>query len=190
MASRIDRLLSYSAKNMFYSLAAVLVIVFAAWAISPQPPDQQRRPAEIEKTASFAASEAAWPVWTPEGLDQGWIGTLVSFGPKAQTPTWRLLMVSPRTESVQLRQAVDPSPEWLALSLADVTDQESTLSIAGPDGPAEWEIWTGVSKNDENLVALVLEATPEQPATTVVHGTADTQEMTTFIESLVVATNS
>ncbi len=189
MASRIDRLLSYSAKNMFYSLAAVLIIVFAAWAISPQPSIDQRRPPEIDKTASFAASEAAWPVWTPEGLDEGWSGTLVSYGQKVQTPTWRLLMVSPRTQSVQIRQAVDPNAEWLALSLTDVTDQGSTVSIAGPDGPAEWGIWTGVSENDENLVALVLEPTPEQPATTVVNGTADIQEMSTFIESLVVASS-
>jgi len=186
---RRKRLLSYSVKNMFYSLAAVLVFVFAAWAISPNPPELQRRPAEIEKTASFAASQATWPVWTPQGLGEAWRGTLVSFDPQAQIPTWRLLMVSPRTQSVQLRQAIEPNTEWLDVSLSDVTDQGSTLSITGPNGPAEWEIWTGVSDNDENLVALVLEPTPDQPATTVVNGTADTQEMSTFIESLEVATS-
>lgn len=190
MASRIDRLLSYSAKNMFYSLAAVLVLVFAVWALTPNPPELQRRPPEIEKTASFAATEAAWPVWTPDGLvDQGWQGILVNYGMNTQTDTWRLSMTSPQTQFVQLRQAVEPSDEWLNVSLTGLTDQDTTLTLNGPSGSADWQIWTGIDENDVDIVALVLAPTADQPATTVINGTADTQEIATFVESLVVATS-
>lgn len=190
MASRIDRLLSYSAKNMFYSLAAVLVLVFAVWALTPNPPELQRRPPEIEKTASFAATEAAWPVWTPDGLvDQGWQGILVNYGMNTQTDTWRLSMTSPQTQFVQLRQAVAPSDEWLNVSLTGLTDQDTTLTLNGPSGSADWQIWTGIDENDVDIVALVLAPTADQPATTVINGTADTQEIATFVESLVVATS-
>lgn len=185
---RRKRLLSYSAKNMFYSLAAVLVLVFVVWALTPNPPELQRRPPEIEKTASFAAAEADWPVWTPEGLvEQGWRGILVNYGKNTQSDTWRLSMTSPRTQFVQLRQAVEPNDEWLDVSLTGLTNQETTLTLTGPSGPAEWEIWTGIDENDVDVVALVLEPTPDQPATTVVNGTADTQEIATFVESLKVA---
>ncbi len=191
MASRIDRLLSYSAKNMFYSLAAVLVLVLAVWAVTPNPPELQRRPPEIEKTASFAAAEADWPVWTPEGLvEQGWRGILVNYGKNTQTDTWRLSMSSPQTQFVQLRQAVEPSDEWLEVSLNDLTDQDTTLTLTGPAGPADWEIWTGTDENDVAVVALVLEPTADQPATTIINGTADTQEIATFVESLVVASSN
>lgn len=190
MASRIDRLLSYSAKNMFYSLAAVLVLVFAVWALTPNPPELQRRPPEIEKTASFAATEAAWPVWTPDGLvDQGWQGILVNYGMNTQTDTWRLSMTSPQTQFVQLRQAVEPSDEWLNVSLTGLTDQDTTLTLNGPSGSSDWQIWTGIDENDVDIVALVLAPTADQPATTVINGTADTQEIATFVESLVVATS-
>lgn len=187
---RRKRLLSYSAKNMFYSLAAVLVVVFAVWAITPNPPESQRRPAEIESSASYAAAEADWPVWTPKDLGEGWSGTLVRFGVNNQVDTWRIAMVSPQTQFVQIRQAVDPGKEWLALSLVGLQDQDSTVSFVGPTGTQDWEVWTGVDDNDVPQVALVLPPGPDQPATTVVNGTADTGEMAEFIASLEVATPS
>ena len=186
---RRKRLLSYSAKNMFYSLAAVLVLVFAVWAVTPNPPESQRRPAEIESSASYAASEADWPVWTPKTLDEGWTGSFVRFGVNNQVPTWRIGMVSPQTQFVQIRQAVDPAEEWMAVSLEGVEDQGTTVSFDGPTGTQEWELWTGIDDNDIAQVALVLPPGPEQPAITVVNGTADTPEMAEFIEGLGVATS-
>ncbi len=185
----MNRLLSYSAKNMFYSMAAVLALVFAVWAITPNPPESQRRPAEIESSASFAASEADFPVWTPTDLAEEWSGSFVRFGVNNQVSTWRIGMVSPQTEFVQIRQAVDPGKEWLAVSLDGLEDQGSTVSFDGPTGAQEWELWTGVDDNDISQVGLVLPPGPEQPATTVLNGTADTPEMAEFIQGLGVATS-
>lgn len=184
---RRKRLLSYSAKNMFYSLAAVLVLVFAVWAITPNPPESQRRPAEIESSSTYAANQAQWPVWTPANLPAGWSGSFVSFGANNQIATWRIGMVSPQEQFVQFRQAVDPGREWLAVSLAGLDDQGTTLAFDGPEGSQDWDVWTGIDENDVPQVALVLDPTDDQPATTVVNGTADTPEISEFIGSLEVA---
>ncbi|CAN5490832.1 hypothetical protein BH23ACT6_BH23ACT6_27880 [soil metagenome] len=178
--------MSYSVKNMVYSMVAVLALVFAVWAITPNPPDSQRRPAEIESTASFAAAQADWPVWTPAGLEPEWVGSFVRYAAFDGTPTWRLGMISPQTEFLQLRQAVDPGATWEEVSLDGLT-QQSTASFEGPDGEQEWAVWTGVDDNDVPQVAVVLAPDRSQPATTIINGTADTAEVAEFIASLEVA---
>ncbi len=180
------RLMSYSTKNMVYSMVAVLAVVFAVWAITPNPPESQRRPAEIESAAAFAAVEADWPVWTPVDLDPQWSGSFVRYAVMAQTATWRLGMVSPQEQFVQLRQAVDPSQEWRDISLDALTEQ-TTMSFDGPTGLQEWTVWTGIDRNDVPQVALVLDPGPDQSATTIINGTANTSEMAEFIDSLVIA---
>ena len=176
-------MLSYTTKNMIYSLAAVLVAAVAVWAITPNPQGPQRRPAEIDTTAQFAASQADWPVWSPQSLSEDWSGTLVQYEAMDGVATWRLLMVTPRTESLELRQARDPGEEWRAESLEGL-QRRSSISFDTPVGAREWQIWTGTSENDEPLVAVVLPPTPEQPATTIVDGTAEVAEVAEFIDSL------
>lgn len=175
--------MNYSVKNMFYSMAAVLAVVFAVWAITPNPPESQRRPAEIGSTASFAAAEVDWQVWAPEDLDPAWVGSYVRYGQSEGSATWRLGMITPAVESVQLRQAVDPNRAWQARSLGGLTEQ-STATFEGPGGSQEWTIWTGVDDNDVPQVGLVLPPGGDQEATTIINGTADTAEMAAFIEAL------
>jgi len=175
--------MSYTTKNMVYSMLAVLVAVFAVWAITPNPQGPQRRPAEIDKTAQFAAEQADWPVWSPQGLSDEWSGTVVQYEATDGVPTWRLLMVTPLTESLELRQARDPGQEWRASSLQGLQQQEPTV-FDGPTGQREWQVWTGTSANDEPLVAVVLPPSADQPATTIIDGTAEVPEVAEFIDSL------
>lgn len=168
---------------MFYSMAAVLVIVFAVWAITPNPPASQRRPAEIESTASYAAAQADWPVWSPVDLDPAWVGSFVRYAQSETSPTYQLGMISPDEEFVQLRQAADPSDAWRDISLEGLTEQ-STTTFDGPDGAQEWAVWTGVDDNDVPQVGLVLAPEGDQSATTIINGTADTEEMAEFIAAL------
>ncbi len=177
--------MNYSVKNMFYSMAAVLVLVFAVWAVTPNPPDSQRRPAEIASTASFAAAQADWQVWSPEGLGPDWVGSFVRYEQSEAIPTWRLGMITPGEEFVQLRQAVDPSSAWREVSLNGLT-QQSTTTFDGPAGEQEWTVWTGLDDNDVPQVGLVLEPQGDQSATTMISGTADIEEVDTFISSLTV----
>ncbi|MGB5951745.1 MAG: DUF4245 family protein [Ornithinimicrobium sp.] len=189
MSKASQRLMNYSVKNMFYSMAAVMVVVFAVWAITPNPPEAQRRPAEIESTASFAATQADWQVWSPQGLGSEWVASFVRYGSSEGSPTWRLGMISPEIQSVQLRQAVDPSPAWEAVSLKGLTEQGAS-SFDGPTGQQEWTVWTGVDANDVPQVGLVLAPQGSQEATTIINGTADTAEVAEFIAALEVVSPS
>lgn len=181
--------MSYTTKNMIYSMVAVLVFVFAVWAITPNPQGPQRRPAEIDTTAQFAAEQADWPVWSPQGLSEGWSGSVVQYERMQSVPTWRLVMVTPRTESLELRQARDPGQDWRSDSLQGLERQAPT-TFEGPSGEQEWQVWTGVSANDEPLVAVVLAPTAEQPATTIIDGTAEVPEVAELIASLQTVTPS
>lgn len=180
---RRKRLLSYSSKNMIYSLLAVVALAFAWWSITPNPEQSQRRPAQVEEAADFASRQAGWPIWSAVGLGSGWTASTVSFATADGVPDWRQGWVSPTQEYVALQQAVDPADGWSTSALEDKTEQVP-LTLDGPAGPQEWVLWSGVDRNDVPVVALVLEPTAEQPATTIVHGTADIPEMTTFVNAL------
>jgi hypothetical protein len=184
--ARRKRLLSYSSKNMIYSMLAVLVVAFAWWSLMPNPDEPQRRPAEVEQAAGFAAREADWPVWSPVGLPETWSGTSVSYATIDGVPTWRMGWVSPQTEYVALRQTVDPPESWSGEVLRDL-EQQGPVALQGPAGEQDWDVYTGVDRNGVPEVALVLAPTPDQPATTIVHGTADVPEIAVFVEALEVA---
>lgn len=179
---RRERLLSYSGKNMIYSMLAVLGLAFAWWAIAPQPEADQRRPVEVAQVADYASTQADWPVWSPD-LDAGWTANTAEFARLEGVPTWRSGWTSPQTTYVAIKQAVDPTEGWRQDVLQGMQQQQD-LGLSGPTGEQVWQVFTGVSDNDEDEVTLVLEPSADQPAVTIVHGTADIPEMSTFVESL------
>lgn len=179
---RRDRLLSYSSKNMVYSMLAVVALAFMWWAIAPQPEDDQRRPVDVQQIADYSATQADWPLWSPE-LGDGWSANLAKLATLEKVPTWQSGWISPQTRYVALRQARDPGAAWRQDVLGGMQQQED-LMLAGPAGEQAWQLFTGVSDNDENEVALVLESSEDQPAVTIVDGTADVAEMSRFVESL------
>lgn len=176
---RHKRLLSYSTQNMIYSLLAVFALAFMVWALMPSEDAIQRREVEVDSVAAYAAEQAGHPVWVPEGLPEGWTVTHVRLITVAGTQTWRLGAVSPEEEFVAISQADAPPAAWRDALLRDL-EQEGTAGVRTPAGPQEAGWWT-----DGEDGALVLEPSDAQPATTVVHGTADRAELTQFVEHLV-----
>ena len=172
---RAQRLLSYSGKNMIYSLLAVLVVAFAVWALMPSPESLQRRPVEIDSVAAYAAEQSAWPVWVPQGQGEEWTPTRVRFGEVAEVSTWRMGWVSPAGEYVALDQAAAITDGWRSAVL-DGAEQQGTRSVTGPTGGQEWQLWIG-----EEETHLVLPAGTGDTPTTVVHGTAAEDELVEFI---------
>lgn len=179
---RRERLMSYSGKNMVYSMLAVVGLAFAWWAIAPQPEEDQRRPVEVVQIADYAATQAGWPVWSPV-LGEDWTANTAEFATLEGVPTWRTGWTSPETTYVALRQAVDPTDGWRQDVLRGMQQQED-LMLPGPAGEQAWQVFTGVSDNDEDEVSLVLKPSGDQPAVTIVHGTADVAQMSTFVGSL------
>lgn len=168
---------------MIYSMVAVVALAFAWWSIAPNPDAAQRLPVPVAPAAGFAAREANWPVWSPVDLAPGWRANTVEYADFDGVDTWQMGWTSPATTYVAMRQAYQPTDAWRALVLRGLEQQEP-MTLKGPAGEQQWQVWTGVSDNDEDEVALVLEPLGDQSAVTVVHGTADIPEMAAFVASL------
>lgn len=170
---------------MFYSLAAVLVLVFGIWAISPSPPETQRRPAEYGLAASNAAEVVDWQVWSPQGLSDEWTPSTVSFSRHAEVDqTLRMGWITPQQEYVESRQAEDPSEQWVAQVIPSGMTAQELVAVEGPTGTADWELFTGLDANDAESAALLLPPADDQSATTIVSGTASIPELMEYIEAL------
>jgi hypothetical protein len=175
---RRQRLLSYSTKNMVYSLLAVFALSFGIWAMMPPEDAIQRREVEVDSVAAYAAAQVGHPVWVPEGLPEGWTVTHVRLITVAGEQTWRWGGVAPSGEFVALSQAVEPGPAWEQALLREL-EESDPVSLDGPAGSQQWQRWTG-----EGETALLLEPAAEQSATTVVHGSAAEDELAELIEHL------
>lgn len=175
---RRQRLLSYSTKNMIYSLVAVLALAFGVWAMMPAEDAFERRPVEVDSVAAYAAEQAGHPVWVPVDLPEEWTVTSVRFAGVAGQQTWRMGLVTPSEEFIAISQTVDPAEAWRQALLGDM-GQFGELPLEGPTGTATWQLWTG-----DGETALVLEPSADQRATTVVHGSATEAELAEFVEHL------
>lgn len=179
----VARLRNYSTKNMIYSMLAVLALAFAWWTLMPNPDEPlERRPVEVGFVADYAAQQSDFAVWSPEAaLEQDWTANFASFETYAGSLSWRVGMVSPQDQYVEISQTAEATEEWLAALTDKAGEEVGTRTITGPDGPQEWVVYEG----DER--ALVLEPGPGQTGTTVVRATADWPEIEQFIALLQVA---
>lgn len=175
---RRQRLLSYSTKNMVYSLLAVFAFAFGIWAMMPPEDAIERREVEVDSVAAYAAAQVRHPVWVPAGLPEGWAVTHVRLITVAGERTWRWGGVAPSGEFAALSQAVEPDLVWRQALLGDL-GEHGPVDLDGPAGPQQWQVWTG----DEET-ALLLEPTGAQSATTVVHGSATEAELAELVEHL------
>lgn len=177
------RLANYSVKNMVYSLLAVCAVAFAWWALMPNPEEPlERRPVDVDLVAAYAAGEAGFPVWTPEELvGEEWTANFASFETYAGALSWRVGLVTPAGEYVEISQTADVTPAWLGALTEKAGAESGTRTITGPDGPGEWTTHEGQER------AAVLQARAGQDVVTVVRGTAGWDEIEEFIGELEVA---
>lgn len=176
----LKRLRDYSVLNMVYSLLAVFALVFGLWALMPtggSEPD--RRPVEVGMVASYAATESAGPIWSPEPL--GWRANFANYQVFEDVVTWRVGLVTPSEEYVEISQADEPDDRWRRALTEKAGDQVGTRTITGPDGAQEWTAYEGEER------AVLLEPAGDRTNTTVVRGTADWPEIEEFIGQLEVA---
>lgn len=175
---RRKRLLSYSTKNMVYSLLAVFALAFVVWAFIPSESAFQRRPADVAPVADHVAEQVEYQVYAPVDLGPEWTVTTARLTPIAGQDTWRLGAVHTDRSMVVLSQTQDPSQEWLDTFLAG-TGQTGEQRLPGPDGEHVWEVHQG-----ESEVYLVLPPFEGQPGTTIVHGNSRHEQLVEFVSSL------
>lgn len=178
----VARLRNYSVQNMVYSLLAVLALAFAWWALMPNPDQLERRPVEVDMVSPYAAAESDFPVWTPEAfLGEDWTANFATFETHAGSLSWRVGLVTPAGEYVEISQTAQATPEWVGALTEKAGEQVGTRTITGPDGPAEWTAYEGEER------AVVLESEQGEVGTTLVRGTAGWPEIEEFIGKLEVA---
>lgn len=176
----LKRLQNYSVLNMVYSLLAVFALVFGLWALMPtggSEPD--RRPVEVGLVASYAATESAGPIWSPEAL--GWRANFANYQVFEDVVTWRVGLVTPSEEYVEISQADEPDDGWVSALTEKAGDPVGTRTITGPDGSQEWTAYEGEER------AVLLGPGEGRANTTVVRGTAQWPEIEEFIGRLEVA---
>ena len=159
---------------MIYSLLAVVALAFGLWALTPGGDAVQRHAVEVDSVAAYAGEQVDYPVYVPVGLPEGWEVTTVRLSTIAGQETWRIGVVSPAQEYAVLSQTQNPSDAWREAVLGE-TGSLGEVTLQGPDGPRGWQLWSG-----SGITALVLEPYAGQPATTVVHGSADRTELAEF----------
>lgn len=171
----LKRLQNYSIRNMIYSLVAVFALVFAVWALMPDSTPQERRPIEVGLVASHAADEAAGPIWSPADLGEDWSANFANFQLFDDVLSWRVGLVTPSEEYVEISQADEATDGWVNTLTEKAGDEAGTRTITGPDGPQEWTAFEGEER------ALVLGPGEGRENTTVVRGTAEWAEIEQFI---------
>ncbi|WP_256837991.1 DUF4245 family protein [Ornithinimicrobium faecis] len=171
----LKRLQNYSMRNMIYSLVAVFALVFVVWALMPNSEEQQRRPVEVGMVASYAAQESAGPVWSTQALGEDWSANFANFELFDDVLSWRVGLVTPSTEYVEISQADEATDSWVGELTDKAGDEVGTRTITGPDGPQEWTAYEGEER------AVVLGPGEGRENTTVVRGTAQWDEIEEFI---------
>lgn len=174
----MQRLRSYSVKNMIFSLLAVLAVTFAWWALMPNPETLQRRPVQVAPVAGYAAEQVTWQVWAPPESGAQWSVTFARFEELDSVPTWRMGLVSPGQQYVELNQAADVQGAWLSEATAG-GEPQGERTVSGPGGAQSWQEWQG-----SDGPSLVLVAEDPGEATTVVRGGASVAELEEFIGRL------
>lgn len=175
---RMQRLLSYSTKNMIYSLVAVFALAFGVWALMPGDRGVHHQEANVASVASYAGTQVDWPLYVPGELGESWQVTTVLFEPLAGQQTWRLGVVTPSDGYLALSVTQEPADPWQEMVLRD-TAQLGEVTLDGPDGEQAWQQWAG-----NGVTALVLPPEGDRETTAVVHGSATDAEMVEFVEQL------
>lgn len=160
---------------MIYSLVAVFALAFGVWALMPSSEEQERRPVEVAMVASHAAEESAGPVWSPEALGEDWSANFANFQLFDDVLSWRVGLVTPSAEYVEISQADEATDGWVGELTEKADEQVGTRTITGPDGPQEWTAYEGEER------AVVLGPGEGRENTTVVRGTAEWTEIEAFI---------
>lgn len=167
-----------SAKNLVYSLLAVLAMVAVLVAIVPRPDSLGGPPVPIGQKAAQVKAESGWPIVTPQGLPASWAPTSVRYVPvTGGLETWHVGYRTPSGEFVAVEQTRGATREWIAAQ-TNRAPRTGTVEVAGKT----WEKFVRDNKVQNSLLNVAPAGSDE--LTTLITGTAPFEEMETYIEAL------
>ena len=160
--------------DMIRSLAVVLAVVFVIVLLAWRPEPEAVKVVDVAPVVALAAAGAEFPVAAPTGLGDGWRPTSARWEPTERSegePVLHVGYVTPGDEYAQVTQSTARSEPYFA-EQADSGSPTGTQDIGG----TVWQRWEGPDRNSLVLV--------EDPAVTIVSGTASWDELTELAASL------
>ncbi|MFI8400671.1 DUF4245 domain-containing protein [Streptomyces sp. NPDC003444] len=159
-------------RGMFQSLGVIMVAAGVMYLFIPHDEHADPVKAKDYRVELLTAQRAApYPVLAPEGLEDGWKATVVSYK-RENADAWQLGFLSPDTQYVAVHQSTAEPGTFVPKVTQKAKDTGKTQTVAGQ----VWQRWEG-PKYD----ALVR---TEGGATTVVTGTASFERLAEMAGSL------
>jgi hypothetical protein len=167
-----------SAKNLVYSLLAVLGMVAVLVLMVPRVNSVGGPPVDIAGQAQDVHQRTGWPIVVPEGLPSGWTPTSVRYVRVTDGfMTWHVGYRTPSGTFVAVEQTKDPSRAWIAAQ-TNRAPKEGTVEIAG----RSWDKYVRDNKVQNSLLSVPPTGSGE--LATLITGTASFEDMTTYVKAL------
>ncbi|WP_435202731.1 DUF4245 domain-containing protein [Janibacter sp. GS2] len=171
-----------TAANMVRSLAVILAISLAIFAMSGRGNSRSPESLDVPGTAQHRAEQAGQPFAYPTDLPDGWIATNVRYERSTDgVMAWNAGYTTPDEEYVSVQQAADPETAWIT---SQTHDGESVGTLTTQDGRA----WVKRDREGQVQRSLVHEPAAKGELTTIVTGTGSWKQLEGFANRLVEAT--
>lgn len=166
-----------SARDMVFSLSAVLIPVVVILAITWRSHDQYVPEIDYDGAVTQAVASSPFPIQVPSQIPDGYDVSTAGFEAETYGKTgdvrWRISLISQQREFISLWQTTGPQAEVLDVATnSGVCD--GTEDIAGAS-------WTVCDHGNPESRAYF---TQSDGVLTVVYGTVSFEELATFINSL------
>jgi len=169
-----------SARDMIYSMGAVLVTVLIILGVTYRSHHQMTNSVDYQSALASARSQSSWPILTPTNIPKGFKVTQARFEPEsygqAGTTRWYLGFQTAQGEYVSLWQSDGPT-QTIVAAASNGGNCSSTIALAGTK-------WTTCLQT-KPLARTLYRLNGKQ--TIVVSGTVSQQELEDFAASLHVA---
>jgi hypothetical protein len=163
-----------SAKNLVFSLLAVVGMTALLVLVVPRVNSVSGPPVDIGATAADVQQRTGWPIVVAERLPDGWRETSARYVPTTDgVLTWHAGYQTPSGSYIAVEQAKDAGRGWVSAQ-TNRAPTEGTVQVAG----RPWTIFVRDTKTQNSLLAE-----PRSPGdlTTLVTGTASVADLVEFI---------
>ncbi|MGL4744167.1 MAG: DUF4245 domain-containing protein [Dermatophilaceae bacterium] len=163
-----------SAKNLVYSMLAVVGMTAVLVLVVPRVNSVSGPPVDVAATAAQVQRDTGWPVAVAVGLPDGWRETSARYSRTTRdVMAWHAGYQTPEGDYIAVEQALDPARGWVAAQ-TNQASREGSVEIGG-------RIWVKLVRDTKTQNSLVAEPAAPGELTTLVTGTASFDDMAELI---------
>lgn len=168
------------ARNMVISMVVMILLLLPVIWLMPQPNKNPYRPSvDLPVVAYEASSQAGYPVAAAE--QEGWHYNYARWvtGQADGINYWSTGQVTPSNHFIELIQAADTNPTWIAQTVGHAV-AEASVNVAS----TEWEVRSLTDPDDKSKVTTFYIGKVEG-TTLILKGEAEAAEFQALIEATV-----